>query len=108
MAESLRGKKILLQIPSTDLPDASPRYFWAGKTNEIIVWREGAQYRAFRSLCPHMGGQLQLNGTRLRCPWHPLSFDTNTCESGHSRYARVECYEAILEGEDLVIYEAKR
>ncbi len=48
---------------------------------ELILFRVGDGYRAYRNVCPHANAPLhtgRVAGGTLRCPWHGWEFDLAT------------------------------
>src|SRR5229473_1469454 len=48
---------------------------------DIVVWRSGGEFFAWRDLCVHRGTRLSLgtvvDGVRLECPYHGWTYATN-------------------------------
>lgn len=51
---------------------------------EALVYRRGEQIKAALSICPHLGGPLELRDGQLACPWHGARFDADSgaCQQG--------------------------
>jgi nitrite reductase/ring-hydroxylating ferredoxin subunit len=50
---------------------------------KVLVVRRGAAIYAIREVCSHMGGPLaegDLEGNKIRCPWHYSRFSVETGE----------------------------
>jgi nitrite reductase (NADH) small subunit len=47
-------------------------------------------------------GQGLIEDGKLICPWHAWAFDLKTGEATHSPDAKVEIYEAKIEGDDVL------
>lgn len=56
----------------------------SGSTNvpffgrEVLVYRNGESITAALSICPHLGGPLELRQGTLVCPWHGARFDAES------------------------------
>src|SRR4029077_11713690 len=48
---------------------------------DLVVWRSGEEFFAWRDLCVHRGTRLSLgsvvNGVRLECPYHGWTYGTD-------------------------------
>ena len=69
-----------------------PAYFWLDSQHEIVVFKQKGEWRAFQSICPHMGARLESKGSELICPWHGLKMNWEKKTSNHSKYCRVQEY----------------
>jgi apoptosis-inducing factor 3 len=51
---------------------------------EALVYRHGSEVKAALSICPHLGGPLELSGSELVCSWHGARFDAGSgaCRRG--------------------------
>jgi len=51
---------------------------------QALVYRAGTELRVALSICPHLGGPLELQDGELTCPWHGARFEasTGTCRGG--------------------------
>ncbi|KAJ7308859.1 hypothetical protein JRQ81_008132 [Phrynocephalus forsythii] len=62
----------------------------------VLLLREGLQFRALGSRCPHAGGPLAkgyLARGRIRCPWHGACFSTQTGDI--EEYPTLDCLPAF-------------
>lgn len=98
------SREALFELPLSELDGEGPKYVWVGGT-EIVLFKHRGGYYAFRSICPHMGGQLTLDrrSGKLACPWHPLSFSLESGQSDHCRFKKVVKYTTLVRGEKLVV-----
>lgn len=89
--------------------DETPRYFWLTEKIEIVAFLHEGMPRVFHSICPHMGARLDVKdgGKTLACPWHGLSFDLQSQKSAHHRYKKICQLTAQIDGDTLVIGEAR-
>jgi nitrite reductase/ring-hydroxylating ferredoxin subunit len=72
----------------------------------LALFLEDGVVRAFDNACPHRGAPLAegiLRGERLICAHHGWGFDVETGEALHDPTARVTCYRAVLEGDEVRI-----
>ena len=50
---------------------------------DLVVWRSGDEFYAWRDLCVHRGTRLSLgrvvDGGRLECPYHGWTYGTDGC-----------------------------
>lgn len=63
-------------FPLADFQSDGTLRFAEGPTEILLVRVEG-QIRAYRGVCPHLGGPMlacQRTGDALVCPWHEYSF----------------------------------
>lgn len=98
-----------MEVFQTKIPPNSsgPWYFWIKERLEVIVFRDASgKFRAFRSLCPHMGAQLKLSssGEDLVCPWHGLCISIDGNQSNHHRYHSLEEFGVEHSNGELRIY----
>ena len=76
---------------------------------ELILFRVGDSYRAYRNVCPHANAPLHTgrvaNGT-LRCPWHGWEFDLSTGRHVLQPACTLDAYPVEVEGERLFVTTA--
>ena len=89
----------------------------------IGVFNVGGDYYALLNRCPHRSGPLCMGRVRplvvaagigqldyeregeiLKCPWHQWEFDIRTGEALYDPRLRVRTYEAVQEGDEVVLY----
>ena len=50
---------------------------------DLVVWRSGEEFHAWRDLCVHRGTRLSLgrivDGVRLECPYHGWTYGSDGC-----------------------------
>jgi nitrite reductase/ring-hydroxylating ferredoxin subunit len=51
---------------------------------QALVYRHQGEIKATLSICPHLGGPLELKDGQLVCPWHGARFDAGSgaCQGG--------------------------
>jgi nitrite reductase/ring-hydroxylating ferredoxin subunit len=54
---------------------------------QALVYRQRAEVKAALSICPHLGGPLELHDGELVCSWHGARFDaaSGACKHGPAR-----------------------
>ena len=90
---------------SRDLEEG-PIHLWLTEKIEILAFKEGNEVRVVNAVCPHMGAQLQYDADHkcVTCPWHGLTFATNSMKSDHHRYRKLSEFRAELKGRELFIF----
>lgn len=89
-----------LQEPNTSL--------WIPAADVIVIHGADVGYRAFRSVCPHEGEDVEIfepagsNGHQLRCPAHDWTFDVDGDPTGRAQAGLVR-YSVTTEGATLQI-----
>lgn len=64
---------------------------WIPAADVILIHGADVGYRAFRSVCPHEGEDMEIfepagrNGHQLRCPAHDWTFDLDGDPTGHAQ-----------------------
>jgi nitrite reductase/ring-hydroxylating ferredoxin subunit len=101
------GPVVKYRIKLTQTLGTEPIYHWLTNKIEVMIFRDGNRVRVVTSLCPHMGARLQWDRTRSRvkCPWHGLSYDGNGLKSCHHRYRQLTEFQAELVDDELLVYE---
>jgi nitrite reductase (NADH) small subunit len=84
-----------------------------GEVREVVasgrpfcVARVDGEIAVLDGLCPHHQGPLgqgMVENGRVLCPFHAWAFDLKTGVAEHSARARVQVYEAIVEGGELLV-----
>lgn len=93
------------QVQLTKPLSETPQYFWISEKVEVAVFLLRGQVKAYSSVCPHMGAQLEVDCKtgHLSCPWHGLKFDLRDARSPHARYRKVTEHKADVQGDVLTI-----
>ena len=74
-------------------------------TDVAVCNVEGKIY-CIENNCAHQGGPLSegvLDGKIVTCPWHNWKFDVTTGESPYNPSANVNTFQAMVEGEDILV-----
>ena len=95
----------------TELKASIPReglHLWIDQKTEVLVFSHKGKLKAFNSICPHMGAQLQYNrrGSQLSCPWHDLDFDIESKCSNHHKFKKCQEFSAEVTDGVLTIYRS--
>jgi nitrite reductase (NADH) small subunit len=99
----------ILRIHKTEISDKECKVFYAN-SQSIAVYRDGESYHAFENSCPHK--QLELEKGMIKdgvitCPWHRFRYDLQTGQSLTNRQLKLHIYQAVVDGNDLVIGNKK-
>ena len=116
------ASKRYIAARAAELPEGA-RKILKVDNREIGVFNLAGRYYALRNLCPHKGGPLCRGRLRplvvssgvyhidyreehlvLKCPWHQWEFDLATGRALYDEGMRVKTYEAVREGDDVVVY----
>ena len=76
---------------------------------ELILFRVGDGYRAYRNVCPHANAPLhtgRVAGGTLRCPWHGWEFDLATGRHVLQPACTLDAYPLEVEGDRLFVTTA--
>lgn len=77
MTDRADERAVLLRVELAEL-EASGCFAGEAAGEEVIVVRSRAGIRAYRGVCPHLGGPLgrgRFRDDRIRCPWHRYEYD---------------------------------
>ena len=74
-------KQLLCNLADVPASGAKTVQFFG---REALIYRRGGELKAALSICPHLGGPLELRDGKLVCPWHGAQFDADTgaCRNG--------------------------
>ncbi len=76
---------------------------------DLLLFRVGDEYRAYRNVCPHASAPLHTgrvaHGT-LRCPWHGWEFDLATGRHVLQPACTLDAYRVEVEGGRLFVTTA--
>lgn len=120
MARNQKGRHVVAR--AADMPPGS-RQVVNVNGHEIGVFNVNGSYYALLNRCPHRVGPLcygrlrplvvstgvgqvehEREGEILKCPWHQWEFDIRTGQALFDARLRVRTYEAVQEGEEVVLY----
>ncbi|MBB3886398.1 nitrite reductase/ring-hydroxylating ferredoxin subunit [Xanthomonas campestris] len=103
-------------IPLAQIPDAGfleVEALWDGGPESVVLYREGAQVRAWLNVCPHAGrrldwapGQfLKTKEGQLVCAAHGAAFelDAGECVSGPCRGQSLVAVPVRIDGEQVLL-----
>lgn len=64
--------------------------------NYILI-KVNSEYKLFSSICPHVGGKVNIRGNCLECPLHGWKFSSTTGESINVSKQRLTSYDVYVE-----------
>ena len=66
-----------------------PHTFFSKVFNdEIIIYQKEQKFYAISGFCPHFGGPLNVESSKINCFWHNWSFDLETHKCINQRFSR--------------------
>ncbi|MBX6361078.1 Rieske (2Fe-2S) protein [Pseudacidobacterium ailaaui] len=91
---------------TSELPASGAAREIASGDRMLCVANEGGVISVMDNVCPHRGGPLgqgMVEAGKIICPWHAWAFDLKTGAAEHTPLAKVQVYEAKIEGEDVLV-----
>ena len=90
-----------------EFPEGKGRAFRAG-TRTVAVFRTCGKIYALANRCVHKGasmcdGDISVDGTVVRCPWHNWAFDLASGQSRLDPNEKLRTYEVRLEGDQVIL-----
>ncbi|HSB09242.1 MAG TPA: Rieske (2Fe-2S) protein [Blastocatellia bacterium] len=75
---------------------------------QIALFNANGRFYALDNICAHRGGPLgegfvDQNNLTVQCPWHGWVYGLSNGTSQINPLARVECFEVLVEGDDLKV-----
>ena len=91
----------------SDLPAGQARVVEVGG-RAIAIFNANGRVYALDNICAHRGGPLgegfvDQNNVTVQCPWHGWVYGLDSGTSQINPLAKVECFEVLVEGDEVRI-----
>jgi len=107
MAAKVAMSEFVKVLNISDLPPGQTRVIEIGDRS-IALFNAGGRFYALDNICAHRGGPLgegfvDQNNLTVQCPWHGWVYGLASGTSQLNPLARVECFEVVVEGDEIKI-----